>query len=201
MKNNIKDPEIRKRIKAILLLATFFTSIIIILVVIAGFEHSWEFDDNFIISVLFSFIIIWVMTILNIPKVFSSDYPSRLSEKSQNLPEEDKLQRRIENMANDLTEIEIQKRLRIVFSVSALSTILLIILVILVGFTHSWDLVIDFIAVVIWAFTLIWTSTILAVPKCFQNLSIEKKVQQRFEVTDIFFIVIIVLSAINILFR
>jgi len=43
-------------------------------------------------------------------------------------------------MEKELTEFEIRKRLRIIFSVAFTFTFLLVVLVLVVGFAHSWEM-------------------------------------------------------------
>lgn len=91
---------------------------------------------------------------------------------------------------NNLTESEIRKRLQIVFSVSAVFTILLIICVITIGLVHSWDFVLTLIPIVVLAVAVIGTSTILVIPKCFE------KIEQKFERIDVAEIIVLVISSV-----
>lgn len=95
-------------------------------------------------------------------------------------------------MEHNTKEKVVQKRLKTVFSVSFFFTILLAILVVIIGFVYSWKVVATFISSIIWAFTLIWTSTILAIPKCFQELSSKEQGNYKldFDITEIFSLVI-----------
>lgn len=73
-------------------------------------------------------------------------------------------------MEDNAVKTEIRKRLVLLFLVATFFTLLLIIFMVIIGLVHSWYATVDFISTAIWSFTLIWVSTIWAVPRCFQNL-------------------------------
>ena len=84
-------------------------------------------------------------------------------------------------MENELTETEVRKRLKIVLSVFCTTILTILIFTIIIGLVHSWDFVLTLIPVIILMVAVMGTSTMRAIPKCFQKSSHQEKMQELVE--------------------